>query len=139
MLYSVIKTEKRFLTVFIFFICIFCADCKRKQKNVIIENKEITAAQKKLNGYLINNICSILNKHGKGVLYFGVKPNGDVCGQIVSASSLDDVATHIKTAIKPMIYPSIKEDILDGIMMCTQLFGPTLSISYQRVDGMERA
>lgn len=57
----IIKTEKRFLTVFIFFICIFCADCKRKQKNVIIENKEISAAQKKLNGYLINNICSILN------------------------------------------------------------------------------
>ena len=24
-------------------------------------------------------------------------------------------------------------------LMCTQLFGPTLSISYQRVDGMERA
>ena len=57
----IIKTEKRFLTVFIFFICIFCTDCKRKQKNVIIENKEITAAQKNLNGYLINNICSILN------------------------------------------------------------------------------
>lgn len=57
----IIKTEKRFLTVFIFFICIFCADCKRKQKNVVIENKEISAAQKNLNGYLINNICSILN------------------------------------------------------------------------------
>lgn len=57
----IIKTEKRFLTVFIFFLCIFCADCKRKQKNVVIENKEITAAQKNLNGYLINNICSILN------------------------------------------------------------------------------
>lgn len=57
----IIKTEKRFLTVFIFFICIFCTDCKRKQKNVIIENKEISAAQKNLNGYLINNICSILN------------------------------------------------------------------------------
>lgn len=62
----------------------------------------------------MDDICSILNKHGKGVLYFGVKPNGDVCGQIVSASSLDDVATHIKTAIKPMIYPSIKEEVMDG-------------------------
>ena len=57
----------------------------------------------------MDDICAILNKHGKGVLYFGVKPNRDVCGQIVRASSLDDVATHIKTAIKPMIYPSIKE------------------------------
>lgn len=48
-------------------------------------------------------------------VYFGVKPNGDVCGQMVSPSSLDDVATHIKTAIKPMIYPSIKREILDGL------------------------
>lgn len=28
----------------------------------------------------MDDICAILNKHGKGVLYFGVKPNGDVCG-----------------------------------------------------------
>ena len=63
----------------------------------------------------MDDICAILNKHCKGTLYFGVKPNGDVCGQNISASSLDDVATYIKTAIKPMIYPSIKEVILDGI------------------------
>lgn len=72
----------------------------------------------------MDDICSILNKHGKGVLYFGVKPNGDVCGQIVSASSLDDVATHIKTA-KPMIYPSIKEEILDGISVIKVDFAGT--------------
>lgn len=46
-------------------------------------------------------ICAILNKHGKGVLYFGVKLNRDGNRQIVSASLLDDVATHIKIAIKP--------------------------------------
>ena len=27
----------------------------------------------------MDDICSILNKHSKSVLYFGVKPNGDVC------------------------------------------------------------
>ena len=83
---------------------------------------------KKTTGELMvamDDICSILNKHGKGVLYFGVKPNGDVCGQIVSASSLDDVATHIKTAIKPMIYPSIKEEILDGISVIKVEFAGT--------------
>ncbi len=62
----------------------------------------------------MDDLCAILNRHGKGTLYFGVKPNGDVCGQIVSDSSLDDVAFHIKTAIKPMIYPSIKEEKIDG-------------------------
>lgn len=40
--------------------------------------------------------------------------NGDVCGQEVSEKSLNDVATFFKIAIKPMIYPSIEEKILDG-------------------------
>ena len=61
----------------------------------------------------MDDVCAMLNKHGYGTLYFGVKPNGDVCGQEVGASSLNDVATFIKTAIKPMIYPSIKEEILE--------------------------
>lgn len=81
------------------------------KENEIIEFKKSTSELKEA----MNDICAILNKHGEGVLYFGVKPNGDVCGQMVSASSLDDIATHIKTAIKPMIYPSIKEEILDGM------------------------
>lgn len=62
----------------------------------------------------MDDVVSILNKVGKGVLYFGVKPNGDVCGQEVSASTLDDVATFFKKAIKPMVYPSIKEEIIEG-------------------------
>ena len=61
----------------------------------------------------MDDICAMLNKHGYGVLYFGVKPNGDVCGQEVSASSLNDVATYIKTAIKPMIYPQIDKITFD--------------------------
>ncbi len=62
----------------------------------------------------MDNIASMLNKHGHGTLYFGVSPNGDVTGQQISASSLNDVARKIKDAIKPMIYPEIKEEILDG-------------------------
>lgn len=61
----------------------------------------------------MDDVASILNKSGEGVLYFGVKPNGDVCGQEVSCSSLNDVATFIKNAIKPMIYPIITEEVLD--------------------------
>ena len=81
------------------------------KENETIEFKKSTSELKEA----MNDICAILNKHGEGVLYFGVKPNGDVCGQMVTAGSLDDIATHIKTAIKPMIYPSIKEEILDGM------------------------
>lgn len=61
----------------------------------------------------MDNIASMLNKHGHGTLYFGVSPNGEVTGQQVSPSSLDDVAKKIKEAIKPMIYPEIRKERLD--------------------------
>ena len=62
----------------------------------------------------MDDICAILNKHGEGKLIFGVKPNGDVCGQEVGNESLDDVAKKIKEAIEPTIYPSIYEEDIDG-------------------------
>lgn len=54
------------------------------------------------------SISSILNKHGVGTLYFGVKPNGDVVGQDVSESSLRDVSRFVYESIKPQIYPVIQ-------------------------------
>ena len=62
----------------------------------------------------MDDIASILNKRGEGVLYFGIKPDGEVCGQEVSEKTLNDVAESIKTAIKPMIYPKIEEIEIDG-------------------------
>ena len=59
------------------------------------------------------SISSILNKHGIGTIYFGVKPNGDVCGQDVSESSLRDVSRLIYESIRPQIYPVIEEVILE--------------------------
>ncbi len=60
------------------------------------------------------SISSILNKHGVGALYFGVKPNGDVIGQDVAESSLRDVSRLVYESIKPQIYPVIREEILEG-------------------------
>ena len=62
----------------------------------------------------MDNVASMLNKHGHGTLYFGVSPSGEVTGQQISASTLDDVAKKIKAAIKPVIYPEIKQEVLDG-------------------------
>ena len=62
----------------------------------------------------VNNIASMLNKHGHGTLFFGVSPDGKVIGQQIGASSLDDVAKKIKEAIRPMIYPEVKQETLDG-------------------------
>ena len=60
------------------------------------------------------SIASILNKHGVGTLYFGVKPNGEVIGQDVSESSLRDVSRTIFETIKPQIYPAIQEEVYQG-------------------------
>ena len=61
------------------------------------------------------SISSILNKHGVGTLYFGVKPSGDVVGQMSSESSLRDVSRAIYETIRPQIYPVIKEEVLDDL------------------------
>ena len=50
-------------------------------------------------------IQHILNKHGIGTLYFGVKPNGDVCDQDVSESSLRDVSRSVYESIRRSILP----------------------------------
>lgn len=57
----------------------------------------------------MDDVCAILNKHGQGILYFGVKPNGDVCGQEIGSNTLDDIARSFKNAIQPMVFPTIKE------------------------------
>lgn len=79
------------------------------RESEILEFKKSTSELEKA----MDNVASILNKHGHGVLYFGVAPNGDVIGQQISASSLDDVARKIKEAIRPTIYPIIKEELLE--------------------------
>ncbi|MCM1416580.1 MAG: putative DNA binding domain-containing protein [bacterium] len=60
------------------------------------------------------SISAILNKHGIGTLYFGVKPDGDIIGQDVSESSLRDVSRAVFENIKPQVYPIIKEVIMDN-------------------------
>ena len=60
----------------------------------------------------ICSICAILNKHQHGELYFGVKPDGTVIGQIVTEDSLREVSQKIKNFIEPRIYPEITKIIL---------------------------
>lgn len=44
----------------------------------------------------MHSICAILNKHQHGELYFGVKPDGIVVGQVVTEESLWEVGQKIK-------------------------------------------
>lgn len=62
----------------------------------------------------MKDIVAILNKHEKGVLYFGVAPNGDVKGLQIVESTLRDVSRVVYESIKPQIYPQIQKVTIDG-------------------------
>ena len=62
----------------------------------------------------VHSICAILNKHQCGELYFGVKTDGTVIGQVVTEESLREVSQKIKNFIEPRIYPEISKVVLGG-------------------------
>ena len=76
--------------------------------NIGEENEQIEF--KKSTGELkegVIAIASILNKHGSGELYFGVKNNGDVIGQEISDKTLREISQAIADHIRPSIYPDV--------------------------------
>lgn len=64
----------------------------------------------------MKDIVAILNKHEKGILYFGVAPNGDVKGLQVVESTLRDVSRVIFESIKPQIILKFKKSRLTGVI-----------------------
>ena len=58
----------------------------------------------------VASIAAILNKHGSGELYFGVRKDGEVCGQDVSESTLREISQAIGNHIEPSIYPSVTHE-----------------------------
>ncbi len=63
------------------------------------------------------SIASILNKHGSGELYFGVKNNGDVIGQDISDATLRDISRAISDHIRPKIYPTVDKKVYGDKMV----------------------
>lgn len=55
----------------------------------------------------IISIASILNKHKKGSLYFGVKDNGDVIGQDIGKDTERKLSRDISDNIKPAVWYEI--------------------------------
>ena len=59
------------------------------------------------------SISAILNKHGGGELYFGVRNDGTPMGQMMSDKTLRDISQAIHNHIEPKIYPKITEVVVD--------------------------
>lgn len=79
-------------------------------KNFGLENEytEFKTTTKELDDSM-KAISAMLNKNGKGALYFGVKKNGDAVGFQISESTLRDISRKISEKIRPVIYPKIFE------------------------------
>ena len=79
-------------------------------ENETLEFKKSTRELKEA----IVSIGAILNKHGYGELYFGIRPDGTPVGQDISEKTLRDISTAINNSIVPQIFPEVKEVIIDG-------------------------
>lgn len=62
----------------------------------------------------ITSLASMLNKNGYGVLYFGVKDNGDVVGQQIGDRTLREISQAIANFIKHQIIPTIEHKLIDN-------------------------
>ena len=73
---------------------------------------------KKSTSELIEGVISLsamLNKHGEGTVYFGVKNNGDIIGQKdLNENTLRDVSRKIAEGINPQIIPTISLELIDN-------------------------
>lgn len=68
-----------------------------------VEHKKSTSELKEG----VQSIAAMLNKHGYGELYFGVKNNGDVVGQQVADTTLREISQAIGFSIEPRIVPEV--------------------------------
>lgn len=61
----------------------------------------------------IVSLASMLNKNGKGILYFGVRNDGEVVGQQIGDRTMREISQGIANAIKPQIIPTIIMELCD--------------------------
>jgi ATP-dependent DNA helicase RecG len=62
----------------------------------------------------LNSIVAILNKHGAGELWFGVRSGGVAVGLHVTEKTLRDISQAITAHIEPKIFPHITLETLTG-------------------------
>ena len=61
------------------------------------------------------SISAILNKHGHGTIYFGLKNNGSPFPFTINDSTLRDISRKIFEAIRPQIFPVINTEFFDDV------------------------
>jgi len=62
----------------------------------------------------LGSVSAILNKHGHGELWFGIRNDGKAVGLEVNEKTLRDVSQAIAAHIEPKIYPHVTLEKIDG-------------------------
>ena len=75
-----------------------------------IELKKSTSELKEA----IISMSAMLNKHQHGEIYFGIKNDGAVVGQMISEKTIRDISKTIADNIEPKTFPDIKKVKIDG-------------------------
>ena len=75
-----------------------------------VEFKESTAEVKKA----VISLVAMLNKHGRGEVYFGIKDDGTVLGQPTGRMTFKDITQAVVDNTEPKIFPKIETKNIDG-------------------------
>lgn len=78
----------------------------------------------------IKSLTAMLNKHGSGTLYIGVKDNGDVSGVPIGKDTLMDIRTRIFDKVDPRVYAEIEEKISDDGKYYIKVYASGSDIPY---------
>ena len=79
------------------------------REDEFVEFKKSTGDHKEA----LQTISAMLNKHGRGEVYFGVNDDGEVVGQEVTDSTIRQIASWISDKIEPPIVPTIRRLMSD--------------------------
>lgn len=81
----------------------------KKRESETLEFKKSTAQLKEA----VISLCAMLNKHKKGVVFFGIKDDGTVCGQDIGKKTTSDISHEIRNNLKPIPNVSIEIETLE--------------------------
>ncbi len=80
-----------------------------KKESEKVEFKKSTTQLKEA----VISLCAMLNKSKKGVVYFGIKDDGSICGQKVGKKTTSDISREVRLNLKPMPDISINVESID--------------------------
>ena len=94
------------------------------KESEIIEFKKSTAEVK----VGVVSIVAMLNKHGRGEVYFGINDDGKVLGLTIGRTTIKDVTQAVVDNTEPKVYPKVEvrqidaRECIEGYLLASKQF-----------------